>query len=179
GRVWLHRPGDLSDGRMVYPGRTPAELAAFFQTVAAADAALDLSYLGVWDRHGAPVYAGDLLVYHDEPPTGTVEVLQNPPVLGLARYDEPDPAHRAADFVPRRHADVHQLTEARMAVLLETDGRGHTRRFERWTRSVRFYRDEHGYDGGEVLWPRIAAPGNPVEQPAPLHALPRPRGAHG
>lgn len=47
-RVWLHRPGDLADGRMVYPGRTPAELAAFFQTVAAADAALALPYLGVW-----------------------------------------------------------------------------------------------------------------------------------
>src|SRR5690606_29086117 len=97
------------------------------------------------------------------------------PVLGLARYASlprlgggPEPAHRAADFVPRRHADVHQLTEARMAVLLETDGRGHTRRLERWTRPVGFYRDEHSYDGGEVLWPRVTVLGNVFEHPALL-----------
>ena len=55
-----------------------------------------------------------------------------------------------------------------MAVLLDTDGGDHTRRFERWTRPVRFWRDEHGYDGGEVLWHRVAVLGNPFEHPEHL-----------
>lgn len=170
GRLWLHAPGDVADGRMLYPGPEWEGLAAFCGAAAAAGAALHLPYLGVWDRHGSPVYAGDLVVYYDEHPVGAVEITQNGPVLGLARHRLPQAAGRGlgAAHVPRRHYDVLQLTEARITVLLDTDGGDHTRRLERWTLPVRFWRDEHGYDGGEVLWHRVGVRGNAFEHPGLL-----------
>lgn len=152
---------------MLVPGARPVDLADFFTSVArAAPDAVFMPYLGTWDRHGRPIFAYDLLAYEAEVALCGADVVENPRVFGIARYDEPAEEGSGAGYVRRHHYDVEQVTEGTAVVDVPLHGREDTDvpgQVERRTWPVRFWDGIHEREGGLVAWDRVEVVGTLFE----------------
>lgn len=146
---------------MLVPGPRAVDLADFFTSVAQATPhVVCMPYLGVWDRQGRPVYAYDLLAYEEEVALLEAEVVENPPVFGIARYDEPAGEGRGADHVRRHHYDVEQVTEGEV-IVEAASSMGEERERRAWP--IRFWQGIHEREGGHVAWDRVEVVGTLFE----------------
>ena len=142
--------------RLAPASATAADLARFFEAVAAAEPNVILApYLGVWDASGRPVYTYDLFTLDAFPGTRTVA-----PSLGVSVYtDAYADGALAEDFVPRRHGDVVQIVVGR-ELARERDLQGRApEEADQWV-----YEGLHDYAGHTVPWHRVRVLGSAFER---------------
>ncbi len=169
GRAWIHEPGDLARGEMLYLRGGAGRLSEQFKLLAAAqENSVFMPYLGTWDGDGRLAYAYDLLAYTGNPTTYArgAEVVENQTVYGVALYRMPDRGMRSCGDVPRYTYDVHQVTYGRMVVRLLNQEFGSWNRYRLWERESFFWENTHDWDGGNIAWEDVKIVGNLFEDEA-------------